>query len=137
MLSCFLATVVSEPCVLSAQADIARGKCGAVFQYDRPIVDQVSPDHGATAGGYVVSVTGDNFGTTPSSLSLLVGRTPCSRTGWVSNSMATCLVPQGVGATRVVVEVEGQRSGPGGAPRAAHPPAQYGVRDAACPISTG
>ncbi|KAJ1470608.1 IPT/TIG domain-containing protein, partial [Baffinella frigidus] len=96
-----------------SKVEVAQGKCGSVFKYNRPAIQQVIPDHGPTTGGYEISVAGDNFGTTPSSLSLFVGKVACSRTGWVSNTMATCRVPQGVGATHVVVEVQDQRSGVG------------------------
>jgi hypothetical protein len=40
----------------------------------------------------------------------MMGKAECEKTNWVSNSMAQCLVPAGVGRSDVVVEVDGQKS---------------------------
>eukprot|EP00286_Rhodomonas_abbreviata_P024671 CAMPEP_0181298334 /NCGR_PEP_ID=MMETSP1101-20121128/5726_1 /TAXON_ID=46948 /ORGANISM="Rhodomonas abbreviata, Strain Caron Lab Isolate" /LENGTH=495 /DNA_ID=CAMNT_0023403347 /DNA_START=283 /DNA_END=1766 /DNA_ORIENTATION=+ len=94
-------------------AELSQADCGGLFHYDRPSISDVTPNHGPTSGGYFVKVQGDNYGTTPSSLKLLVGKAPCEKTNWISNTLADCLVPPGVGITHVVVQVDGQESSVG------------------------
>jgi len=84
--------------------------CPAMFRYDVPVIQGVTPAHGPTTGGYFINIPGDNYGTSPSALKILLGKGECERTNWVSNTMAQCLVPAGVGMSKVVVQVDGQQS---------------------------
>lgn len=86
------------------------GLCASLYRYDAPVIAAVQPNHGPTTGGFEVSLPGDNYGTSPTSLKLSVGGEACERSTWVSNTMAKCFVPAGVGITHVVAEVEGQKS---------------------------
>ena len=107
-----------------SEKQVRHNLCPAMYQYDVPVIQGVTPAHGPTTGGYFINIPGDNYGTAPSALKILLGtgasgdhsgagRAPaveCERTNWVSNTMAQCLVPAGVGMTKVVVQVDGQRS---------------------------
>ena len=84
--------------------------CASLFRYDAPVIAAVDPNHGPTTGGYTVTLTGDNYGASKTSLKLFVGQDACEKSTYVSNTMAKCQVPAGVGITHVVAEVEGQRS---------------------------
>jgi len=48
--------------------------CPSMYRYDVPVIQQVTPSHGPTTGGFFVDVVGDNYGTSPSALKILVGR---------------------------------------------------------------
>lgn len=104
----------SPACPGTAEGKVDDAKCGALFRYDKPLIADVKPDHGPTSGGYFIRVSGDNYGTTPSSLKLLVGKAACEKTNWISNTVADCLVPPGVGITHVVAEADHQASDPRG-----------------------
>ena len=69
-------------------------------------VSSVEPAHGPRGGGTVVLVRGDNFGEFGEHhLQVLVGRTPCEETRWLSSTALHCMVPPGKGqhlAVRVV-----------------------------------
>jgi hypothetical protein len=84
--------------------------CHSAFRYDKPLISAVTPNHGPTTGGFFVDLPGDNYGTSPTSLKLSVGKQPCEKSQWVSNTMAKCRVPAGVGITHVIAQVEGQQS---------------------------
>jgi len=97
----------SESCTEKA---VRHKLCPGMYQYDGPIIQAVEPAFGPTTGGFFVNVPGDNYGTGPSALKILVGKEECEKTNWVSNTMAQCLVPAGVGIRNVIVQVDGQRS---------------------------
>jgi hypothetical protein len=78
------------------------------FSFDSPIIDDVTPDNGATGGQEVIVITGSNFGASPGSVS--IGSKACTivtpGTDW-TNTRIQCLTPagQGVGRSVFVVSV--------------------------------
>ena len=102
-----VASIKSEPCT---EKQLRHNLCASRYLYDAPVIGGVEPAHGPTTGGYYVNIPGHNYGTSPSALKIMMGKAECEKTNWVSNSMAQCLVPAGVGRSDVVVEVDGQKS---------------------------
>jgi hypothetical protein len=84
--------------------------CPSVYNYDAPTIQGVEPAHGPTTGGFYVNVNGDNYGIAPSAIKIMVGKVECEKTNWVSNTMAQCLMPAGVGFDKIRVQVDGQES---------------------------
>jgi len=101
------------------------------FSYERPVIEGLEPDHGVAKGGTEVMITGRNFGplgehpvayidvdrgTDDFGETVNVGRTPCQRTRWISDSKLECLTPAGVSQLRTtIVSVGGQNSSEAGA----------------------
>ena len=86
------------------------------FNYAPPSVAAVTPAHGPTLGGTVVTVHGANFGVSTSP-SVTLGGVPCALApGWVpapGHDTLACVAPHSQGvAQAVVVSVSGQVSGP-------------------------
>jgi hypothetical protein len=80
------------------------------YSYDAPIVGSVTPAAGATSGGTIITIRGENFGVSPS---VTVGGSPSVPTS-SSHSQIVCPLPPGVGANRpVLVSAGGQSSSPG------------------------
>jgi len=78
---------------------------GAVYSYGAPVITEVSPTSGSTAGGYLVTLTGSNFYTTGS---VTIGGVNCPYTSWSHNSIQ-CAMAAGAGQDlAVVVTVSGQ-----------------------------
>jgi len=86
---------------------------GVAFSYNAPFLNNINPPSGSTAGGYPATITGANFGPTPSTSSpsgVMIGNVPATVVSW-SNSSITVTVPPGQGANRtVVVTANGQNS---------------------------
>ena len=70
------------------------------FSYDRPTLAQVAPQNGAAKGGDPMTVMGDGFGVSDSTLRARLhmdaGDFACVRTAWTSDSSLTCVLPAGV-----------------------------------------
>lgn len=78
------------------------------FQYAPPQVAAVSPTTAGTAGGTTLTITGSNFGFSPS---VTVGTRFCPLAGVPSHSAIECFLPAGEGtALPVSVTVAGQAS---------------------------
>ena len=110
--------VIGEKSAPCTDKQMRHELCPSLFRYDAPVVLSVDPPHGPTTGGYYVNIPGDNYGTAPSALKITMGKEECEKTNWVSNTMAQCLVPAGVGEEHVVVVVDGQQSSEEDEPRA-------------------
>lgn len=67
----------------------------------------VSPLNGPTAGGYMLTITGEYFGATSSApgVSAKIGDTSCAGLEWISRTSISCKVPGGVGTPKVSVAV--------------------------------
>jgi hypothetical protein len=82
------------------------------WRYDAPIVTFMYPDIGATAGGFVMTLKGRNFGTRDwgeGTVLVTIAGQPCTETTWLSDNVIECIVPKGVGARHPVeVTVGGQ-----------------------------
>jgi hypothetical protein len=83
------------------------------FAYTPPSVNSVSPNHGPTLGGTILTITGKNFGT--SVPSVYVGGRPCALVTpfvvSVNHTQIQCIAPKGQGKQlQVVVSVNGQSS---------------------------
>lgn len=78
-----------------------------LFTYAAPSLSQLQPSTGPTAGGFTLTLTGQNFG---SSGQVDFGSTPCPVSSW-SDSQVTCTAPEGLGENiPVKVLVGGQSS---------------------------
>lgn len=79
---------------------------GVRFSYDGPIITYVTPSHGSTAGGEILSIFGDNFGVF--SPSIWIGDRTCETIEW-NHTYAACRTPHGVGKDRNIrVQVASQ-----------------------------
>ena len=95
------------------------GDAGSGYNYNRPILDRLEPNHGPPRGGYQVVVHGSNFGTVRStwvqgkSIVKIDGR-DCLATAWISDAKVRCTVPPGWSKKRFVdmEEVAGQKANP-------------------------
>jgi hypothetical protein len=84
-----------------------------IIHYAGPTVNGISPSHGPTAGGTVVTITGSNFGI--SMPTVTIGGLPCAVvTPYVplaNHTQIRCVVAAGQGASlKVVVTINGQQS---------------------------
>jgi hypothetical protein len=72
-----------------------------------------SPLNGPTAGGYVLTITGEFFGVSASApgVSAKVGETSCGGLEWISRTSISCKVPAGVGTTKVSVAIGNKGDG--------------------------
>lgn len=78
-----------------------------------PVIEDVSPANGPTAGGNIITIGGMNFGSGSTSVqpSVSVGGYPCQQVVWVSATSVLCEAPEGVGGHKLVtVEVGGVSS---------------------------
>ena len=67
----------------------------------------VTPTPADTAGQQTITVKGENFGMQEGLVSVLLGSTPCSDVTLLSNTMLTCVSPEGSGVLLpVVVKVD-------------------------------
>jgi hypothetical protein len=85
----------------------ANGERSAVFNYTygAPVISSVSPTTGVTSGNFVLTITGQNFGT---SATVTIGGQPCPVIS-DANTTITCTVPAGsAGNLPLVVTVSGQ-----------------------------
>ena len=71
-----------------------------LFRYEYPFISAIVPRNGGTAGGFVSTVSGGNFGTYDNSMTVqLIARDTdpprdCEYTSWLSDSSAICKVPR-------------------------------------------
>eukprot|EP00960_Hanusia_phi_P077219 768667-Hanusia_phi.AAC.1 len=71
-----------------------------LFRYEYPFISAISPANGGTAGGFIATVSGGNFGTYDNSMNVqFIARDTdpprnCELTSWVSDSSALCKVPR-------------------------------------------
>lgn len=78
-----------------------------MFSYAAPIITSLSTTNGPEAGGTLITLVGNNFGTIGS---VTVDGNPCLITSY-SNTEISCLTPAGIGTNRlVIVTVSGQTS---------------------------
>ena len=83
-----------------------RGVKPSAFDFSRPIVTEVEPNHAGAMGGQMVDVRGEHFGYSDTAPTVLIGATMCLHTQWVSNELIRCRVPEGAaGAVSVQVTV--------------------------------
>lgn len=100
------------------------------YSYNPPLVSSVSPATGATSGGAIITVRGQNFGLAPS---VAIGGAPSAPT-FISHTQILCPLPAGAGANREVVVTTGnQSSSPGRFDYS--PPAIVGINPQS--VSTG
>jgi hypothetical protein len=68
-----------------------------------------TPPNGPTTGGYIVTITGEYFGSsadTPApGVVVKIGSSSCAALEWISRTSVACKVPPGVGAPAVFVAV--------------------------------
>jgi len=82
---------------------------GALFHYDPPTIDSLSPNHGSTDGGTTLILVGQNFGASVQHVSISIGDSPCTDIKVVSSRRLECLSPLGFGVNRtLVLSVNGQ-----------------------------
>jgi len=87
---------VGHPVSISVggQASSYRGGVALVFSYLPPYIRRISPVSGATRGGYILSIFGENFGV--DAVSVTLGGRPCTLPSQ-SHDLVQCRVPQGLG----------------------------------------
>ena len=74
------------------------------FSYDPPTLLSISPTIGPTAGGTLLSVAGNNFGTSPS---VTVNGYACALSGAHNNTFLTCTAPPGSGSGQALIVSSG------------------------------
>ena len=80
------------------------------FRYDAPVVTFMYPDVGPTAGGFVMTLKGRQFGTRNwgnDTVQVNIAGQPCTLTTWLSDNVIECIVPKGVGARHPVQVIVG------------------------------
>jgi len=72
-----------------------------LFNYDAPTISAIDPNTGSTAGGTIVTITGNNL---RSATAITVGGNACTRPSANSDTSVACFTPEGsVGSASVVV----------------------------------
>jgi len=91
------------------------GDCGSSsehFSYRAPTITSIVPSVGASGGGDIITIYGNDFGDVSYNNTVgaaFVGETPCALTMWVGSSIVTCKTPRGALHQRSVsIEVAGQ-----------------------------
>lgn len=95
---------------LSVVVTVAAQVSGAnsFFSFDAPVVQTLDPNFGVTAGGFNVTVTGNNFGLQSSSRTADLGDTACTEVYHISHTALECLAPSGFGdSLALTVAVDG------------------------------
>ena len=72
---------------------------------DQPVLSSIDPNNGSIAGGARLQLTGQNFGTLDSSLSVFVGLSTCVSQIWTSDTGLACIVRPGSAAESVATSV--------------------------------
>ena len=67
--------------------------------------------NGPATGGSTITLRGNNFGPTGSSLSMSIGAAPCTTTSYVSTTSVVCTQPAGTGAANAVKVFSGSQIG--------------------------
>lgn len=80
------------------------------FSFDAPAILSIIPaaSNGAGTGGATLTIQGNNFGTTSSTVTVSIGPTPCTTSTWISNTALRCTTPGGAGTQEIRVEVSSQ-----------------------------
>jgi hypothetical protein len=65
------------------------------FTFDAPVLTSHSPQNGPSMSGYLVTVSGQNYGATNLSPSVRLGATMCSSSQWLSDTSLKCAVTAG------------------------------------------
>jgi hypothetical protein len=89
------------------------------FKYKGPRVTAVSPAHGVTQGGNMITIFGKDFGGAGTPVEIKVGGFDCIESKWVSDSTSTCSTPPGAGGDKDVTIVVDNKY------RAAAPPGYH------------
>ena len=78
------------------------------FNYDRPVLFSVTPNHGPTVGGSAITLAGTNFGFQTVTASVTIGGQSATVSS-CNHTQIVCQLPAGQGASKaVVVTVGGQ-----------------------------
>jgi hypothetical protein len=80
-----------------------------LFSYAPPIVLDVQPRNGPTAGAFDITITGRNFGRMKHKPQPFIGGVPCTDVRWISDSVLTCKAPEGHGVDKSVVVWVGEQ----------------------------
>ncbi len=92
---------------LQIQAIVANVASNVVsYSYDAPVLSTVNPTTGGTAGGYLVTVTGTNFGL---SGQVRINSASCA-TSTRSHTQIVCTLPAGMGLTNPITVSVGART---------------------------
>lgn len=73
-----------------------------LFSYGPPTISGISPNHGPTSGGTLVSMTGSNFGPPGTGASVAVGGVSSPMVSVIDHDSLTFLSPPGAGTNRLV-----------------------------------
>ena len=81
------------------------------FSYRPMKIKSVSPMHGPTEGGTILTITGENFGYKDHSPEVFVGKYPCMGVQWMSPTTIQCATAPGVGDdNEVTMVIEGTKA---------------------------
>ena len=80
-----------------------------LFSYAPPVVLDVQPRNGPTAGGFDLIITGRNFGRMKHKPQPFIGGVPCTDVRWISDSVLTCKAPEGHGVDKSVIVWVGEQ----------------------------
>jgi len=68
-----------------------------LFEYDRPLPEEIYPATGVAIGKFNITIGGVNFGFIDHGVEARIGDKPCIQTWWLSDSAIVCTVPPGSG----------------------------------------
>jgi hypothetical protein len=75
----------------------------ANFSYNGPVITDIFPSRIPTLGNRIVNITGYNFGSFEPSVTIYFGNSPCQLSVWISDKLARCHSPVGLGGNLKVL----------------------------------
>ena len=103
MLECVLPPGIGSGHSITVQvADQVTAPSNLKFDYERPQVLHVLPEHGPTHGHNQIAIRGRNFGAEVNKPWVTLGPWNCTDVTWISDTRITCLTPPGHGPNLTV-----------------------------------
>ena len=75
------------------------------YKYKGPRITGVTPVHGATQGGNVITILGNDFGGVGTPVKIQIGGFECIESTWISDTATACTSPPGAGGDKDVTLV--------------------------------
>jgi len=108
LVSCELSPGVGKQLGLEVESNGQSGTRANSFSYKAPHITAIEPGGGGTTGGYLTTITGDNFGLYDYTPEASLGGFACGATAYTSDTSVSCEAPPGAGQQPVLVSVGGQ-----------------------------
>lgn len=100
---------VGRHCVDDCSPPYTAATAAQNFHYDPPVVTSIVPNHGPTAGGTLIEITGTSFGDNTVPVQVTIGGTEVNRLEHHSHTSIKFRMHKGIGARLdVELEVDGQ-----------------------------